>query len=139
MSHGHDHKDYKRVFGDVEKHSRGLYVLCDGESPKSGTDVHQKDRAVCLAGPLAACKTCEHNKFKLTLKTGVGNQLVACPRWESVSDRYDRVVPRYETIRREVCLISRPYEHCSLCPNRDINNAPRAYVGWWEEEKWKER
>ncbi len=138
MSHGHEHKDYTRVFGNVEKRSKGLIVLCDGESPKSGSDVYQQSRAICLALPLPACKTCEHGAFSVALKPGAGNQLVACPRWDSLSDRLERTRPQYEMVRRQQCLIDRPYEHCSFCPNKDIGNPPRVDPGWWEAEKWKE-
>lgn len=139
MSHGHEHRDYKRAFGNVERSSRGLTVLCDGEAPKAGTDVRQQDRAVCLAKPLAACKTCEHNTFSLQLPTRVGDQVVACPRWESISDRYNHVKPLYENVRRQQCLVDRPYEHCSFCPNKDVHSPPRTEDGWWEVEKWKEK
>jgi len=89
MSHGHDHKDYKRVFGDPARSTKGLYVLCDGEAPKSGQEVRQQTRAVCLGRPLKACETCEHSKFTLSFKPGVGNQIVACPTWPTVSENLD--------------------------------------------------
>lgn len=139
MSHGHDHKDYKRVFGDVERGSRGLMVLCDGEAPKAGTDVRQQSRAVCLGHPLTACATCEHGTFALKLPVRVGDQVVACPRWDSISDRYEHKKPDYEMVRRQQCLVDRPYEHCSFCPNRDAKNPPRTEPGWWEAEKWKDK
>ncbi len=139
MSHGHKHSDYKRVFGDVERASRGLIVLCDGNAPKSGTDVYQQSRAVCLGRPLPGCGTCEHSKFSIKLRPNAGNELVACPRWKSESERLQRVLPQYEMVRREQCLLTRPYEYCAMCPHKEIHNAPRISAGWWEEEKWNER
>lgn len=139
MSHGHDHKEYKGVFGDIEKTTKGLYVLCDGDSPKAGTDVHQQSRTVCLGQPLPGCKTCEHNTFVVRLKPRIGDQLVACPHWDSSGDRLERIRPQYEMVRRQQCLIERPYEHCTFCPNKDINSQPKTVPGWWEAEKWKER
>jgi hypothetical protein len=137
MSHGHDHKDYKRAFGNVEKSSKGLMVLCDGEAPKAGTDVKQQSRTVCLSAPYKACQSCEHAVFTIRLQPGVGNQVVACPRWEDTSSRYAHDPPQYEMVRREQCL-DMPYEHCSFCPNKDLRAVPRVKPGWWEAEKWKE-
>lgn len=137
MSHGHDHKDYKRVFGDVERASKGLIVLCDGDAPKTGGSVRQQSRAVCLGKPLEACNSCEHSVFKIRLKP-LGNQLVACPQWNTIGERYDKVKPRYEMVRRELCLTVRPYEHCTFCPNKDISNPAEIIPGWWELKKWKE-
>jgi len=139
MSHGHDHKEYKRVFGDVERGSRGLLVLCDGDAPKSGTEVHQQVRAVCLGRPLPACESCEHGNFTVKFQNNIGGQMVACPRWKSISDRIDKKIPQYEMVRREQCLLVSPYEYCSSCPNRNIQKTPRTEPGWWEEEKWKDR
>lgn len=139
MSHGHSHKDYNKMFGDVERGSKGLLVLCDGESPKAGTDVRQQSRTVCLGQPLPACKTCEHSNFSVQFKAGIGDQIVACPRWASESDRVERVIPAYELVRRQQCIIDRPYEYCSFCPNKSVSNPPRTEPGWWEAEKWKER
>lgn len=138
MSHGHEHKDYKRVFGDIGKRTKGLFILCDGEAPKSGTDVQQQTRAVCLAQRKPGCKSCEHSKFSLQLQPGVGAQMVACPRWDSLSDRLERIKPRYEMVARQQCLLDMPYEYCSFCPNKDIQSPTRQDPGWWEEEKWKE-
>jgi hypothetical protein len=138
MSHGHDHKDYKRVFGDVERGSRGLIVLCDGESPKSGTDVRQQVRAVCLGQPMAACKTCEHSTFTLRLKPNVGNEIVACPVWPSIEAKMEHEKPQYQMVRREQCLIRRPYDYCSFCPNMQVNKQAETTPGWWEKKMWKE-
>jgi hypothetical protein len=138
MSHGHDHKDYKRVFGNVERSTKGLIVLCDGEAPKAGTDVRQQVRAVCLGRPLPACETCEHSHFTIQLKPKIGDQLVACPRWPSIVERYAHEKPSYEMVRRQQCIIDAPYEYCSFCPNRNVNDQPRTQLGWWEAEKWKE-
>lgn len=138
MSHGHDHKKYKAVFGDVEKHSRGLTVLCDGDAPKTGTETKQQNRAVCLGRPMRACKTCEHSTFSIRLKPRLGDQLVACPRWASSGDRVEHVPPQYEMVRREQCLLRRPYEHCAFCPNKDVHSRAETEPGWWERTKWKE-
>lgn len=136
MSHGHDHKDYKRAFGNIERSSKGLMVLCDGEAPKAGTDVKQQDRTICLAKPYKACGSCEHGTFTIRLKVGIGNEAVACPRWEDIAARYAHVLPQYETVRREQCF-DMPYEHCSFCPNKDVRAPARTEPGWWEDEKWK--
>lgn len=139
MSHGHDHKDYKAVFGDVEKGTKGLYVLCDGYAPKSGTDVHQTTRLKCLVSPMPACKSCEHSNFVVKLRLGVGDQKVACPRWNNIEDRLNHVFPKYEIIRRELCITRRPFEYCSSCPNKDATMKPQTEPGWWEERGgWKE-
>lgn len=138
MSHGHDHKDYKRVFGDVERSSRGLIVLCDGESPKAGTDVRQQSRTVCLGQPMAACKTCEHSTFTIRLKPGIGNEVVACPVWNSIEDKIAREKPAYQMVRREQCLVRRPYDYCSQCPNMHVSKPPETRPGWWERTKWRE-
>ena len=135
MSHGHDHKDYKRVFGDIEKRSRGLYVLCDGESPKSGNEVRQQNRAVCLGQPMTACKTCEHSSFTVSLQVGIGNQLVACPTWPNIDAKLNHEKADYEMVRREQCLVHRPYDYCSLCPNKDAANRPQTEPGWWEKRR----
>jgi len=132
MSHGHDHTDYIRVFGDVATTTRGLTVLCDGLAPKGGTEVHQADRSLCISQARgSACTDCEHSRFILRFKPGVGNQQVACPRWDSIDDRLARKKPRYEIIRREVCLTVAPYEHCSSCPNKKVSEEPRSEPGWW--------
>lgn len=139
MSHGHDHKEYKRVFGDVQKQSKGLYVLCDGEAPKSGQDVRQQSRGVCLGKPLKACGTCEHSSFTLSFKPGIGNEVVACPTWKSIDAKLEHKPPLYEAVRREQCLLKRPYDYCSSCPNSKVDRPAETKEGWWETKIWKER
>jgi hypothetical protein len=137
MSHGHDHKEYKAVFGDVQKATKGLTVICDGEAPKSGMGTKQLSRVLCLAKPMSACTTCEHSTFTIRLKTKAGDERVACPRWESIADRYAHVRPKYEMVRREQCFTSMPYEHCSFCTNRKKDAPAEVTPGWWEL-RWKE-
>lgn len=138
MSHGHSNKEYKKVFGDVEKGSKGLFVICDGEAPKSGNSTRTMDRTLCLAARLPGCKSCEHSNFNITVKLGIGDQIVACPNWPSSADRIERKLPTYAPMKREKCLLDRPYEHCAFCPNKDANNEPETVPGWWERIKWKD-
>jgi hypothetical protein len=96
---------------------------------------HDVHRSWCLAGPHSDCGICPHHVFTIRLRTGIGNEIVACPRWSSDSERLHNVPASYGMVRRELCLTAQPFGWCPSCPNRNPEEPPRMDPGWWERER----
>lgn len=139
MSHGHKHDEYRQEAlkaGGTNNGTKGLYVLCDGEAPKSGNSMRVNSRIFCASNYYeGSCETCENNRFTITFQSAIGKQQVACPRWNSPEEKTAKKKPFYVHIERAICLLKSPFEYCSSCPNKMAELPPIDTEGWWEEER----
>lgn len=140
MSHGHKHEEYRQQalkMGGTPNGTKGLYVLCDGEAPKSGQEMRCESRFFCMVRRFGdACDTCENSRFTLTFQVGLMQQQVACPRWHSLDDKLNHKKPFYVHQSRELCFRDPPREcrsYCPSCVNNKPDKPPEDREGWWEE------
>lgn len=97
---------------------------------------HWVSRTLCLASARVGCSTCPDFDFKMTFQANIGDQAVACPRWDSEATRLQGVpVQEYVVIKREPCLTVRPFPWCSSCANSRPEEPPRANPGWYDQER----
>ena len=111
----------------------GLVVTCHAWSPKKEDHGHDQSRSLCVLQPRDNCPSCAHSRFKLSFQEGIGNQEVACPRWDHDADRVEGKPAEYVQIRREICMTTKPFEWCTFCPNTKAEGAPFSVPGWYEE------
>ena len=117
----------------------GKFVRCIAPSPdwEGPRDVN---RQLCFLRKHPQCGACPHNEFALHLRRGIGQQVVACPRWNSEADRLHGQAPfGYAAVRRELCLTVQPFPWCPSCKNRDPVESPREQPGWYEREPQEPR
>jgi hypothetical protein len=111
------------------------FVRCLASADEAGPrEVH---RGLCYLRRFPECGTCPHQTFALRLRRGLGDEHVACPRWDNDGDRMRGFPPHsYGIVRRELCFTAQPFPWCSACPNRQADELPRTDPGWYEFERW---
>lgn len=115
----------------------GKQVWCRSHPPGVSMDPHYVTRTLCLANARVDCtKGCPNSIFKLVFRPQAGNQIVACPRWESEAARISGApVQGYAMVRRETCFTLRPFSWCPSCPNSRSTEPSRTEPGWLDREK----
>lgn len=118
----------------------GMFVQCHSWSPKQESRPHTVSRVMCLMQATDHCPQCPHSRFVIQTQPGVGNQIVACPRWRGGVQRHLSDMPsEYVLIPHETCLTSKPLEYCSSCPNNRRTHLPFDEPGWYERRAGKKR
>ena len=113
--------------------SNGLTIMCDSWEPKKKGRSHSVSRVLCATKAYPYCRRCPNSKFVLSIQLDLGNQMVACPRWEEGKSRISKNMPDgYATIRREVCLRHDAFEFCPSCPNSHSDMPKLSDPGWYE-------
>jgi hypothetical protein len=111
----------------------GKTVLCtsgiDGEEVN-----HWVGRELCLLESRPACGSCPNSKIDMVFQIGLGQQTVACPRWESDKQQREGQSPSYVFIDRKVCLTEKPFSFCPSCPNSNPSELPRDGLKWLDED-----
>lgn len=112
----------------------GKFVRCLAPSP-DWAGPREVNRNLCFLRKHPQCGACPHNTFSIHLRRGIGDQVVACPRWNSDAERLrGHPLIGYAAVRRELCLTVQPFPWCSICKNRDPGEPPREQPGWFEHE-----
>jgi hypothetical protein len=112
--------------------SDGLTVTCHSWEPKKKGRPHAVSRVLCVAKAYPFCKRCPNSRFVLHLRFQLGEQTVACPRWEE-GPRVEKNMPTgYATVRREICLKKNTFEYCPSCPNSRADIPKMSDPGWYE-------
>lgn len=120
--------------------NNGRFVTCNSSPPGVSMGPHQVDRVLCVFEKRTGCDDCVHHSFVIDFQVNIGSQVVACPRWETDTDRIEgRPAVSYVHIRREPCLRIRPFPWCPGCPNSMAQEPPRDQVGWHEREHGNKR
>ena len=114
----------------------GKYVTCYDAAWKARTHQETQSRVLCMVQGKEHCPVCPNSQFKVKIQVSVGEQEVACPRWEDEAERLKGKHPtEYMPVRRELCLRVRPFYFCASCKNADPNNPPESVNGWVERHK----
>jgi hypothetical protein len=115
--------------------SNGKTVLCTIDV--CGEEVHHwVDRSICLLETRPACSTCPNSQFEVLFQIRIGDQMVACPRWEDQNEmRQNKDPDGYVFTKRYVCLTEKPFPFCIRCPNANSSNPPRDTLKWFEREE----
>lgn len=112
--------------------STGLVVVCHAWAPKQKNRQHSVSRTMCLANGHEYCPQCENYNFVLHIPFKIGDQVVACPRWNNGQRIQGNPPSGYQTIRRETCLRTAPFEYCGSCLNSHSEEPPMSDPGWYE-------
>ena len=59
-----------------------LTVLCHAWAPKRKDRPHTVSRVLCIMQAYDHCPECPNSRFVLHVPFQIGEQIVACPRWE---------------------------------------------------------
>jgi hypothetical protein len=115
--------------------TNGKFVVCRSCVPGAIMAEHVVSREICFFRLREDCEQCPNAEFSIYLPAGLGDILVACPRWGSDQDRLlGAPIAEYITIRRETCLKARPFPWCAACSNSHVTEVPRTEAGWFEAE-----
>lgn len=110
----------------------GLTVVCHAWAPKQKNRQHSVSRVMCLAQAHSYCRRCENFNFVLHIPFRIGDQIIACPRWDNGQRIRGSPPSEYVMIRRETCLRMAPFEYCASCLNSRSEVPPMSDPGWYE-------
>jgi hypothetical protein len=98
------------------------------------------ERTLCILETRPGCSNCPNSQLEVLFQIRIGDQVVACPRWKSESDRREQLPALgYAFVPRVLCLTEKPFPFCPSCPNSKPSELPRAEVGWREEEEHRKK